>query len=150
MKKSLIITGTALMLLSVGTTIVHPMSINTVQAKSNKHKSINQDLKKNLKKDKSNADNDPTNFGYTKYIESIKYTGNTSITVNVNGAFKDLDDDVKTEVMNQAQDLAKMVLYQDNKISKSDVSDGLVIMINNGGNSIGTTKMLNHKDYSWD
>lgn len=149
MKKTFILTATTLALLSAGFTTIIVNQPSIVQASLKKYKSINKDLKKNLKQDRSYADDDPTNYGYTKYIESIKYTGGTSITVQVNGAFKDVDDDVKDDVMDHVQGLAKMVLLQDKKISKSDASDGLIILINNGKNSIGTSKALNHKAYSW-
>lgn len=115
-----------------------------------KYAEVNKDLAKALKKDQSYANDDPTNFGYAKYIESIKYTGGSDITVNVNGAFKDVDNDVKTDVMNQTQNLVKMVLLNDKKISDDNAGEGLVVLVNNGGNSIGTSKALNHKEYSWD
>lgn len=106
-------------------------------------------MKKELKQDRSYANDDPTNYGYAKYIESIKYTGGTNITVQVNGAFKEVDDDIKTDVMNQVQDLAKMVLLNDGRISNDDAKDGLIVKVNNGKDSIGTSQTLNHKKYSW-
>lgn len=117
--------------------------------RTSKYAAVNKDLKKNLKQDQSYADQNPDSYGYAKYIESIKYNGNTDITVQVNGAFKELSDTDKTTVMNQTQDLARMVLLQDSKISQDDASDGLIVLIKDGGNSIGTSKAFNHKDYSW-
>ena len=43
-----------------------------------------------------------------------------------------------------------MVLLNDKKISDDNAGEGLVVLVNNGGNSIGTSKALNHKEYSWD
>lgn len=149
MKKTFILTATALTLFSTGITNVAVNQPTVVQASSKKYKAVNKDLKKELKQDRSYANDDPTNYGYAKYIESIKYTGGTNITVQVNGAFKEVDDDIKTDVMNQAQDLAKMVLLNDGKISSEDAKDGLIVMVKNGKNSIGTSKALNHKKYSW-
>lgn len=149
MKKAIVLTATTLALFGTYTVATPFSQPNVVQASSKKYKAVNKDLKKQLKQDKSYAKSDPTNYGYAKYIESIKYTGNSDITVQVNGAFKDIDDDIKTNVMNQAQGLAKMVLLNDGKISGDDASEGLVVLINNGKNSIGTSKALNHKEYSW-
>ncbi|MCZ3746525.1 hypothetical protein L2520_03690 [Limosilactobacillus vaginalis] len=149
MKKTFILTVTALSLLSTGVTNIIINQPTVAQASSKKYKAVNKDLKKELKKDRSYADDDPTNYGYAKYIESIKYTGGTNITVQVNGAFKDVDDDIKDDVMDHVQGLAKMVLLNDGKISGDDAREGLIILINNGKNSIGTSKALNHKKYSW-
>lgn len=150
MKKALIFTATTLALFSTGVSSAIINQPNSVQASSKKYKTVNKDLKKELKQDRSYADDDPTNYGYSKYIESIKYTGDTNITVHVNGAFKDVDDDVKDDVMDHVQGLAQMVLLNDGKISDDDAREGLIILVNNGKNSIGTSKALNHKKYSWD
>lgn len=149
MKKAIVLTATTLALFGTYTVATPFSQPNVVQASSKKYKAVNKDLKKQLKQDKSYAKSDPTNYGYAKYIESIRYTGNSDITVQVNGAFKDIDDDIKTDVMNQVQGLAKMVLLNDGKISGDDASEGLVVLINNRKNSIGTSKALNHKEYSW-
>ncbi len=44
--------------------------------------------------------------------------------------------------MNQAQDLVTMVFLNDGKISSEDAKNGLIVMVNNRKNSIGTSKAL--------
>lgn len=124
-----------------------PNTHNIAYAKKDKYKSVNKDLATQLKQDQSYAENNPDNFGYSQYIEKIKYEGNTDINVYVNGGFKDLNDDEKTDVLNQVQGIAKMVLLNDNKISDSDAADGLVVEAFNGKNSVAVSAVFNHKAY---
>lgn len=122
---------------------------SSMQTDANKHKSVNADLKKNLKQDQSYADQNPNNYGYAKQIESVQYTGKTDILVNVNPSFKELTPDQKTNVMNQTQDLAKMVLYHDGNIDNHDIAEGLIVTINCGDKPVGESKVSDHKNYSW-
>ena len=147
MRKSFILAATALTLLSTGITSVAVNSTTTILASSKKYKSINKDLAKNLKEDQSYADQDPDNYVYSKYIEKVKYTGNSDINVYVNGGFKELSDSEKTEVLNQVQSLAKMVLVQNSKISSSEAGKGLILEAFNGKNSVAVSKISNHKSY---
>ena len=147
MRKSFILAATALTLLSTGITSVAVNSTTTILASSKKYKSINKDLAKNLKEDQSYADQDPDNYCYSKYIEKVKYTGNSDINVYVNGGFKELSDSEKTEVLNQVQSLAKMVLVQNSKISSSEAGEGLILEAFNDKNSVAVSKISNHKAY---
>ena len=147
MRKSFILAATALTLLSTGITSVAVNSTTTILASSKKYKSINKDLAKNLKEDQSYADQDPDNYGYSKYIEKVKYKGNSDINVYVNGGFKELSESEKTEVLNQVQSLAKMVLVQNSKISSSEAGKGLILEAFNGKNSVAVSKISNHKSY---
>lgn len=147
MRKSFILAATALTLLSTGITSVAVNSTTIILASSKKYKSINKDLAKNLKEDKSYADQDPDNYGYSKYIEKVKYTGNSDINVYVNGGFKELSESEKTEVLNQVQSLAKMVLVQNSKISSSEAGEGLILEAFNDKNSVAVSKISNHKAY---
>lgn len=147
MRKSIIVAATALTLLSTGITSVAFNSDNIVMASSKKYKGVNKDLAKNLKEDQSFADEDSDNFGYSKYVEKVKYTGNSSINVYVNGGFKELSNSQKTDILNKVQGLAKMVLVQDNKISNSEAGEGLVLEAFNGKNSVAVSKISNHKSY---
>ena len=83
----------------------------------------------------------------SKYIEKVKYTGNSDINVYVNGGFKELSESEKTEVLNQVQSLAKMVLVQNSKISSSEAGKGLILEAFNGKNSVAVSKISNHKSY---
>lgn len=144
MKKSIIVAATTLALFSTGT-IPSFTSGNVVSASVRQYKSINKDLAKNLKQDQSYADDDSDNFGYSKYISKIKYTGNGDLDIYVNGGFKDLSNDEKTDVLNKTQSLAKMVLTQDNE--DSDISKGFVVEAFDGKNSIAVSKISNRKAY---
>lgn len=147
MRKTIIIAATALTLLSTGITSIVVNSNTVILANSKKYKGINKDLSKNLREDQSYADQDTDNYGYSKYIEKVKYTGNSDVDVYVNGAFKDLSNAQKTNVLNKVQNLAKMVLVQNDKISSSDIKEGLVLEAFNGKNSIAVSKVTNHKAY---
>lgn len=144
MKKSIIIAATTLALFSTG--IVPSFnSGNVVLANSKQYKSINKDLAKNLKQDQSYADSDSDNFGYSKYISKIKYTGNGDLDIYVSGGFKDLSNAEKTDVLNKTQSLAKMVLTQDDE--DSDISKGFVVEAFDGKNSVAVSKISNRKAY---
>lgn len=146
MKKSFIIAATALTLLSTGITSVATSSNITISASSKKNKEINKDLAKNLKQDQSYADEDEDNFGYAKYIEKMEYSDPADLNIHVNGAFKSLSNDEKTDVLNKAQGLAKMVLTQDDE-SNSDITKGFITEVFNGKNSIAVSKVSNRKAY---
>lgn len=150
MKKSVTIAAITLALFSTGIVSTTIDTNNVALASSKKYKSVNKDLAKNLKQDQSYADDDSDNYGYSKYIEKIKYTGGSDINVYVNGAFKDLSSSEKTDVLNKVQNLAKMVLIQNDKISTSNAKEGLIIEAFNGKNSIAVSKISNHKEYHFD
>lgn len=65
----------------------------------------------------------------------------------MNGGFKELSESEKTEVLNQVQSLAKMVLVQNSKISSSEAGKGLILEAFNGKNSVAVSKISNHKSY---
>ena len=56
-------------------------------------------------------------------------------------------DSEKTEVLNQVQSLAKMVLVQNSKISSSEAGEGLILEAFNDKNSVAVSKISNHKAY---
>lgn len=144
MKKTIIIAATTLTLFSTG--IVSSFSPdNIVSASTKQYKSINKDLAKNLKQDQSYVNDDSDNFGYSKYINKMKYTGNGNLNIYVNGGFKNLSYTEKTDVLNKAQGLAKMVLTQNDE--DSDISKGFIVEAFDGKNSIAVSKISNRKAY---
>ena len=122
---------------------------SSMQSEANKHKSINTELKKNLQQDQSFADSDSHDYGYAKQIESVQYTGKNNILVNVKASFKELQPQQKTDVMNQTQNLARMVLLNDGKINDDQAKEGLIVTINCGDKPVGESKVSDHRNYSW-
>ncbi|KRN59222.1 hypothetical protein [Limosilactobacillus secaliphilus] len=122
---------------------------SSMQSEANKHKDINAELKKNLQQDQSYADSNPNNYGYAKQIDRIQYTGNSDILVNVKASFKDLQPQQKTDVMNQTQNLARMVLLHEGKIDDQQSKEGLIVTVNCGDKPVGESKISNHRKYSW-
>lgn len=118
--------------------------------KTTKKTSINDELAKSLSEDQGYAQKGNSDFVYANYINSVKYTGNAQITVYVNNDFLNLDNQTKTNYLNQVQGMAGSVLLDHNKISDDDFRQGLFITINNGQNSIGSSKISNYKEYHFD
>lgn len=114
---------------------------------ASKTSSVNDDLKKSLSENQSYAQKGNSDFAFASYINGVKYTGSNELTVYVNNDFTNLPDKTKTDYLNQVQGMAQSVLLDKNKISDDDCREGLFITINVGQNSIGTSKITNHKEY---
>lgn len=110
---------------------------------------VNDDLKKTLAENQGFAQKGNADFAFANYVNGVKYTGSNELTVYVNSDFENLPDKTKTDYLNQVQGMAQSVLLDKNKISDDDCREGLFITINVGQNSIGTSKISDHKGYSF-
>lgn len=112
-------------------------------------RTANQQLAQELVEHQSYADTDPANYGYAKYIRQIIDRGHGKITVQVTRNFCRLSDNDKTNVMNQVQALARMVLTENRRISKQQAARGLEATICCQKKVIGHSRGDDHYRYRW-
>ena len=110
---------------------------------------VNADISSALADNKSYAQNGNADFQFANYINDIKYTGGTDVTVNVNDDFMNLPDDQKKQVLDKVQSSVGSTLLMDNKISNDDYKQGLFLTINLGGNSVGHSKISDYHEYKF-
>lgn len=110
---------------------------------------VNADISSTLADNKSYAQNGNADFQFANYINDIKYTGGTDVTVNVNNDFMNLPDDQKKQVLDKVQSSVGSTLLMDNKISNDDYKQGLFLTINLGGNSVGHSKISDYHEYKF-
>ena len=110
---------------------------------------VNADISSALADNKSYAQNGNADFQFANYINDIKYTGGTDVTVNVNNDFMNLPDDQKKQVLDKVQSSVGSTLLMDNKISNDDYKQGLFLTINLGGNSVGHSKISDYHEYKF-
>lgn len=110
---------------------------------------VNADISSTLADNKSYAQNGNADFQFANYINDIKYTGGTDVTVNVNDDFMNLPDDQKKQVLDKVQSSVGSTLLMDNKISNDDYKQGLFLTINLGGNSVGHSKISDYHEYKF-
>ncbi|MDD6432212.1 MAG: hypothetical protein PUF79_03705 [Lactobacillaceae bacterium] len=118
-----------------------------VQASS--QKTVNTQLSQELVDHQAYADNDPANYGYAKYIRRISDKGNGRIAVQVTRNFCRLSDNDKTNVMNQVQVLARMVLVENHRINKHQAARGLDATIRYQKQVVGQSRPDDHYHYRW-
>ena len=112
-------------------------------------KTVNTQLAQELVDHQAYADNDPANYGYAKYIRRISDKGNGRITVQVTRNFCRLSSNDKTNVMNQGQVLARMVLIENHRISKRQAARGLDATIRYQKQVVGQSRPDDHYHYRW-
>lgn len=110
---------------------------------------VNADISSTLADNKSYAQNGNADFQFANYINDIKYTGGTDVTVNVNNDFMNLPDDQKKQVLDKVQSSVGSTLLMDNKISNDDYKQGLFLTINLGENSVGHSKISDYHEYKF-
>lgn len=110
---------------------------------------VNADISSTLSENKSYAQNGNNDFQFANYINVIKYTGGTDVTVNVTDDFMNLTDDQKKQVLDKVQSSVGSTLLTDNKISNDDYKQGLFLTINLGGNSVGHSKISDYHEYKF-
>src|SRR5699024_5930233 len=69
------------------------------QSSTDDSSDVNADISSTLADNKSYAQNGNADFQFANYINDIKYTGGTDVTVNVNNDFMNLPDDQKKQVL---------------------------------------------------
>lgn len=121
----------------------------TTQSSTDKNSNVNADISSTLAENKSYAQNGNHDFQFTNYINSIKYTSGTDVTVNVNNNFMNLSDDQKKQVLDKVQSSVGSTLLMDNKINNDDYKQGLFLTINLGGNSVGHSKISDYHEYKF-
>lgn len=119
------------------------------QSSTDKSSDVNADISSTLADNKSYAQNGNADFQFANYINGIKYTGGTDVTVNVNDDFMNLPDDQKKQVLDKVQSSVGSTLLMDNKISNDDYKQGLFLTINLGGNSVGHSKISDYHEYKF-
>ena len=119
------------------------------QSSDNTSSDVNADISSTLADNKSYAQNGNADFQFANYINDIKYTGGTDVTVNVNNDFMNLPDDQKKQVLDKVQSSVGSTLLMDNKISNDDYKQGLFLTINLGGNSVGHSKISDYHEYKF-
>ena len=119
------------------------------QSSTDKGSDVNADISSTLADNKSYAQNGNADFQFANYINDIKYTGGTDVTVNVNNDFMNLPDDQKKQVLDKVQSSVGSTLLMDNKISNDDYKQGLFLTINLGGNSVGHSKISDYHEYKF-
>ena len=119
------------------------------QSSTDKSSDVNADISSTLADNKSYAQNGNADFQFANYINDIKYTGGTDVTVNVNNDFMNLPDDQKKQVLDKVQSSVGSTLLMDNKISNDDYKQGLFLTINLGGNSVGHSKISDYHEYKF-
>ena len=119
------------------------------QSSDNTSSDVNADISSTLADNKSYAQNGNADFQFANYINDIKYTGGTDVTVNVNDDFMNLPDDQKKQVLDKIQSSVGSTLLMDNKISNDDYKQGLFLTINLGGNSVGHSKISDYHEYKF-
>ena len=112
-------------------------------------KTANTQLARELVDHQAYADNDPANYGYAKYIRRISDKGSGRITVQVTHNFCRLSSSDKTNVMNQVQVLARMVLVENYRVSRHQADQGLVATIRDQKQVVGRSRPNDRYHYRW-
>ncbi|WP_288638880.1 hypothetical protein [uncultured Lentilactobacillus sp.] len=140
--------------LSLG--VVTPFAINnrsitpTVQAaKKYSRKTVNKDLKKNLKEDQQNGKQGNSDYQYTTYIQRLKADKSGNVSVYVTGDVADMSTADKNDFAEKTQDLVSMVLYNNNWLTDKTMKEGTYLTFYVGDNPIGHSRVTGYKSYKW-
>lgn len=129
--------------------IVGLLGSGGAQASQASRKTVNTQLAQELVDHQAYADNDPANYGYAKYVRKISDKGNGRIAVQVTRNFCRLSSNDKTNVMNQVQVLARMVLVENHRIGKRQATRGLEATICYQKQVVGRSRPGDHYHYRW-
>lgn len=128
-------------------------SIKAKKTKQTGNRVLNKQLESDRKLAQSNTNSNQTDpnsgLNYTNYVNSIKYDGNTDITIHVNDNFMALDEQQRASIINSAQGMAKSALWQNKVISKNDVQNNLFTTIRLGSDPVGHSKVSNLSTFKW-
>lgn len=126
------------------------MSPVTVQAaKKYSKKTVNKDLKKELKSDAKLGQQGNQDYKYTDYIERLKVQSDSTVRVYVTADVKNMSTADKNSFAGKVQDLASMVLYNNNWLTDKTMKEGTPLEFYVGDNVIGRSKALDNKTYKW-
>ena len=148
MKKLITLIAASLMLFGTVTTIVD-FHVPTMQVQAAKYSKINKELAQYLAENQQYEKEGNSNFANFSTIDSIKYKGDRGLYVNVNGDFLNLSSSQKTTLLNKIQGGANTTLLDHDKIDTNDYRNGSMITVQLGNNSIGHSKISNHKSYKF-
>ncbi len=117
-----------------------------VQASRN---AVNQALQQNLTQVRTYANSDPGNYGYAKFIQHLYYCGGNRCLVQASPELRRLHPADRTNVVNQTQALAKMVLVDQGACTSKQVRAGLQLTIKIGRQTVGYSQVNHHYRYHW-
>nr|WP_321314463.1 hypothetical protein [uncultured Ligilactobacillus sp.] len=115
----------------------------------NGYQAINKEISDTVAENQKYAEQGNSNFNGYSYISKVEYIGNKDIDVYIYNEFNNLSDKEKTNILNEIQGMVQMPLLDHDKISNDDCREGLFIDIKLGNNSIGHSKITNHKEYKF-
>lgn len=89
-------------------------------------------------------------FASSMYINEVQFdTSSNDIYVSVNNDFLSLSDSDKTDVMNSAQNLTIGALLEKEYDLTTSEKQGMFTTVLNGQNTVGSSKVLDVREYTW-
>ena len=89
-------------------------------------------------------------FASSMYINEVQFdTSSNDIYVSVNNDFLSLSDSDKTDVMNSAQNLTIGALLEKEYDLSTSEKQGMFTTVLNGQNTVGSSKVLDVREYTW-
>ena len=89
-------------------------------------------------------------FASSTYINEVQFdTSSNDIYVSVNNDFLSLSDSDKTAVVNSAQGLTIGALLEKEYDLTTSEGQGMFTTVLNGQNSVGHSKVLDYREYTW-
>ena len=89
-------------------------------------------------------------FASSMYINEVQFdTSSNDIYVSVNNDFLSLNDSDKTDVMNSAQNLTIGALLEKEYDLTTSEKQGMFTTVLNGQNTVGSSKVLDVREYTW-
>lgn len=89
-------------------------------------------------------------FASSMYISEVQFdTSSNDIYVSVNNDFLSLSDSDKTDVMNSAQNLTIGALLEKEYDLTTSEKQGMFTTVLNGQNTVGSSKVLDVREYTW-
>lgn len=89
-------------------------------------------------------------FASSMYISEVQFdTGSNDIYVSVNNDFLSLSDSDKTDVINTTQNLTIGALLEKEYDLTTSEKQGMFTTVLNGQNTVGSSKVLDVREYTW-